>query len=260
MNYLSVAAIAKIWGLSERSVRNYCSMGRIPGAFLTGKTWNVPADAVKPGRAGTGSHKLLPLLKNEAKRGVKDGLYRRILSEMTYHSCRMEGTSLPYEQVVSICRDGVVIPNASPLSVNDIIAADLHCRAMANLIGSASSNLTEKTVRTICKMFSISLPASIPHFPALLTAYHMVENKSLDDLLEFHHQFISIIPDGRVTRLILFRECLHAGITPFIIEADMKPFYMRGLEEWPRERDFLRETCLTAQENFQALLDEYRVL
>ena len=97
----------------------------------------------------------------------------------------------------------------------------------------------------------------------LLAKYRSRTSVSFDDLLDFHYHFGSIHPfqdgNGRVGRLVLFKECLRYGIVPFIIEDDMKMFYYRGLREWKNERGYLRDTCLAAQDRFKAYLDYYKI-
>ena len=98
----------------------------------------------------------------------------------------------------------------------------------------------------------------------LLTWYNGRKVLDLKDLLEFHYRFESIHPfqdgNGRVGRLILFKECLRLGIVPFIIEDRLKLFYYRGLREWPRESGYLMGTCLTAQDAFRKALEYYRIV
>ena len=98
---------------------------------------------------------------------------------------------------------------------------------------------------------------------ALLAAYNQKKEKTLDDLIAFHHDFEKIHPfqdgNGRVGRLILFKECLRNQIVPFIIDENMKMYYYRGLHEWERERGYLRDTCLAAQDQFKAWLDYFRI-
>ena len=101
MEYLSVAKTAEKWGVSQRSVRNYCSEGRIPGAFLTGKTWNIPVDAEKPSRAkrkDAAPDTLLDVLKREKAAKLPGGIYHKIQIELTYNSNRMEGSRLTRDQ------------------------------------------------------------------------------------------------------------------------------------------------------------------
>ena len=97
----------------------------------------------------------------------------------------------------------------------------------------------------------------------LLSDYKKREAVTFEDLLEFHYRFESIHPfqdgNGRVGRLILFKECLRNGIVPFIIEDDMKLYYYRGLHEWRNEQGYLRDTCLAAQDRFKIYLDYYGV-
>lgn len=98
---------------------------------------------------------------------------------------------------------------------------------------------------------------------SLISEYNRTKQKSFDELLDFHYRFESIHPfqdgNGGVDRLILFKECLRNGIVPFIITDDLKMFYYRGLKNWKDERGYLRDTCLTAQNRFIAVLDYFKM-
>ena len=109
-----------------------------------------------------------------------------------------------------------------------------------------------------------TLPEEVPEkMKELLDEYNAKEEKSLDDVLDFHVKFEKIHPfqdgNGRVGRLIMFKECLKYNIIPFIIEDDLKMFYYRGLAEWETEKGYLRDTCLTAQGRYKAYLDYFRI-
>ena len=91
----------------------------------------------------------------------------------------------------------------------------------------------------------------------------MIKNKTLNDIIEFHYRFEYIHPfqdgNGRVGRLLMFKECLKYNIVPFIIDENLKMFYYRGLKEWKQEKGYLIDTCLAAQDQFKAHLDYFRI-
>lgn len=97
----------------------------------------------------------------------------------------------------------------------------------------------------------------------ILKTYNSKKKKEFDDILDFHQKFESIHPfqdgNGRVGRLIMFKECLANGIVPFIITEDLRRFYYRGLQQWQNIPEYLRDTCLTAQDNYKAILEYFRI-
>ncbi|MBR3785176.1 MAG: Fic family protein [Firmicutes bacterium] len=294
MRYLSVADTAKKWGVSERSVRNYCANGRVPGAFLTGKTWNVPDDAVKPARINQKYKEpetVLEVLKEEMNHKVSGGLYHRTQIDLTYNSNHMEGSRLTHDQTRYIFETNTIGVENGVLHVDDIIETSNHFRCIDLIIGKADAKLTEKLIKELhsilktgtsdAKMpwFAVgdykrrpnevagkdtALPENVGHeMKKMLDAYHSLEEVTLEDILDFHVNFENIHPfqdgNGRVGRLIMFKECLKHNIVPFIIEDDLKMFYYRGLSEWERERGYLRDTCLTAQDKYKSILDYFRI-
>ena len=294
MRYLSVAETAKRWDISERSVRNYCAHGRVPGAFLTGKTWNVPEDAAKPLRANQKENKpktLLSILQEEKKSKYSGGIYHKTQIDLTYNSNHMEGSRLTYDQTRYIFETNTISVKNETLNVDDVIETANHFRCIDMIIDNAKSALSEKFIKELhlilksgtsdsrLEWFSVGdykkrpneaggMPTAMPEeaadkMKALLTEYNGKEEKTFEDILDFHVKFERIHPfqdgNGRVGRLIMFKECLKYNIVPFIIEDNLKMFYYRGLKEWNNEKGYLTDTCLTAQDKYKAYLDYFRI-
>ena len=294
MKYVSVAQIAKKWGVSERTVRNYCAEGKIPEAFLTGKTWNIPEDAQRPDRINKKSDEpetLLDVLRIEKASGTKGGIYHKVQIELTYNSNHMEGSRLTHDQTRYIYETNTIGVEAGTINVDDIVETANHFRCIDLVIDSAGQMLSEPFIKTLHRTlksgtsdsrkdwFAVGDYKKIPNevggrdttspeevpteMKQLLASYNRKPDKTLEDLIAFHVAFESIHPfqdgNGRVGRLILFKECLKNGIVPFIIDEDLKLFYYRGLHEWNTERGYLIDTCLSAQDKFKKYLDYFRI-
>ena len=294
MKYVSVAQIAKKWGVSERTVRNYCAEGKIPEAFLTGKTWNIPEDAQRPDRINKKSDEpetLLDVLRTEKASGIKGGIYHKVQIELTYNSNHMEGSHLTHDQTRYIYETNTIGVEAGTVNVDDIVETANHFRCIDLVIDSAGQMLSEPFIKTLHRTlksgtsdsrkdwFAVGDYKKIPNevggrdttapeevsteMKQLLASYNRKPDKTLEDLIAFHVAFESIHPfqdgNGRVGRLILFKECLKNGIVPFIIDEDLKLFYYRGLHEWNTERGYLIDTCLSAQGKFKKYLDYFRI-
>ncbi len=294
MQYLSVADIAKKWNISERSVRNYCAKGRVPGAFLTGKTWNIPENAEKPARSNQKDAPpmtLLDILQEEKKKKYSGGIYHKTQIDLTYNSNHMEGSRLTHEQTRYIFETNTIGIEKEVLNVDDVIETANHFRCIDRIIDHAKAPLTEKFIKELHLILKTgtsdsrkdwfaadnykklpnevggtdtALPEDVADkMKALLAEYHRKQAHTFEDLLDFHVKFEQIHPfqdgNGRVGRLILFKECLKYHIVPFIIEDDLKLFYYRGLKEWTREKGYLTDTCLAAQDKYKAYLDYFRI-
>jgi Fic family protein len=294
MRYLSVAEIAEKWNLSERSVRNYCTQGRVNGAFLTGKTWNIPENAEKPERTNKRMEPqkmLLGILQDEKKNKYSGGIYHKTQIELTYNSNHMEGSRLTHDQTRYIFETNTIGIENEVLNVDDVIETANHFRCIDRIIDNAKATLTErfmKELHLILKSgtsdsrkdwFAVGHYKRLPNevggmdttlpeevadqMKVLLSEYNAKEEKTLEDILEFHVKFEKIHPfqdgNGRVGRLIMFKECLKYHIVPFIIEDNLKMFYYRGLKEWNNEKGYLTDTCLTAQDRYKAYLDYFRI-
>ncbi len=294
MGYLSVSEIAKKWHLSERTVRNYCAQGRVSGAFLTGKTWNIPEDAQKPIRVraqAAAPTTLLSVLQREKQSRLPGGIYHRVQIDLTYNSNHIEGSRLSREQTRFIFETNTIGIEKQAVNVDDVVETANHFRCIDMVIDDANRALSQAMIKRLHEIlksgtsdsrqdwFAVGEYKKLPNevggqetvapedvenrMRALLNAYNAKTRKTLRDLLDFHVQFESIHPfqdgNGRVGRLILFKECLKNDIVPFIITDDLKMFYYRGIREWKTEPGYLTDTCLTAQDHFKALMDYFRI-
>ena len=294
MNYLSVAETAKKWNISERSVRNYCAQERIPGAVLIGKTWHIPENAEKPARSNgkkTPVKILLSILQEEKRIKYAGGIYHKTQIDLTYNSNHIEGSCLTHDQTRYIFETNTIGVENEVLNVDDVIETSNHFRCIDLIIDHAASTLSEHFIKKLHHILKTStsdsredwfavgeykrlpnevggMQTSLPEevvdkMKALLSDYNAVPKKTLDDILDFHVRFERIHPfqdgNGRVGRLIMFKECLKYNIVPFIIEENLKLFYYRGLKEWYNEKGYLTDTCLTAQDKYKAYLDYFRI-
>ena len=294
MKYISVSETAKKWGVSERSVRGYCAEGKIDGAFLSGKTWNIPETAEKPDRINkrTDSPKtLLKVLKAEKAAKLHGGIYHKIQIDLTYSSNHIEGSRLTHDQTRYIFETNTIGVSDGTVKVDDVVETANHFKCIDMVIDSANYAPSEafiKQLHTVLKSgtsdsrldwFAVGDYKKLPNevggmgttapedvvtaMKKLLAEYNAIENKTFDHLLDFHYRFERIHPfqdgNGRVGRLLLFKECLRNNIVPFIIDDDLKLFYYRGLAEWENERGYLRDTCLSAQDKFKKYLDYFRI-
>lgn len=293
MNYTTVAEIAKKWGMSERAVRNYCAEGRVAGAILEGKTWRIPENAEKPVRKKRedASNTLLDILKEEKKAKLRGGIYHRVQVDLTYNSNHIEGSRLTHDQTRYIYETNTIGIVDEAVRVDDIIETTNHFRCIDFIIDKANASLSETVIKQLHYLlksgtsdsrkdwFAVGEYKKLPNevggmdttlpeevskeIKNLLAWYNAIENVTLEDIIEFHVRFEKIHPfqdgNGRVGRLIMFKECLKNNIVPFIIDENHKLFYYRGLKEWTRERGYLVDTCLSAQDNFKLRLDYYRI-
>ena len=294
MEYISVVQAAKKWGVSERSVRGYCAAGKIGGAFLSGKTWRIPAGAEKPGRINKRREEpktLLAVLKAEKAAKLPGGIYHKLQIDLTYNSNHMEGSRLTHDQTRFIFETNTIGTADGAVKVDDVVETANHFRCIDMIIDSANYPLSEAFIRQLHAVlksgtsdsrldwFAVGEYKRLPNevggldttppesvgteMKRLLGEYNAVKEKTFDELLDFHYRFERIHPfqdgNGRVGRLLLFKECLRNRIVPFIIEDDLKYYYYRGLQQWQKERGYLRDTCLTAQDRFKRYLDYFRI-
>ena len=293
MKYISVCEAAEKWGISERSVRNYCAGGRVSGARLVGKTWEIPDIAEKPGRATRADKKetLLDILREQKDMGLSGGIYHRVQIDFTYNSNHIEGSRLSHDQTRYIFETNTIGIMDGTVNVDDIVETSNHFRCIDYIIDNAQRALSERYIKELHFLLKTGTsdsrrnwfrvgeykklpnevggidttpPAAVSgEMKSLLETYNEKTEVTLEDIVEFHVAFERIHPfqdgNGRVGRLIMFKECLKHDIIPFIIDEEHKLFYYRGLKEWNSERGYLIDTCLSAQDKFKAVLSKFRL-
>ncbi|MBQ8177804.1 MAG: Fic family protein [Clostridia bacterium] len=290
MKYLNVSETAKKWGVSEPSVRFYCSENRVDGAILKGKTWYIPEIADKPVRLER--KKLLDTLLWEKNNGISGGIYHQLQVDLTFNSNHIEGSTLTHDQTRYIFETNTIGGfSKATIKVDDIVETTNHFRAIDIIIETANKPISQDLIKLLHFILKNGTSDSRKNWfrvgdyklhpnqvggrettppnlvkeelCALIKAYNQIKKPTLEDILEFHYKFEVIHPfqdgNGRIGRLIMLKECLKNGIIPFIIDESLKFFYYRGLAEWRNEKGYLKDTCLAAQDKFKGMMDYYKI-
>ena len=294
MEWLTVREIAGKWNMSERSVRNYCREGRVPGAVLAHGTWQMPADALPPRRKKRRRKEketLLTRLQEEKAASLKNGIYHRLQIEMTYNSNHIEGSQLSQEQTRFIYETHTLNTEQMTVPVDDIIETVNHFRCIDFVIDQANKPITQRFIKQLHLLlksgttdsrkewFAVGeykkLPNEVGGMPTtdptqvaeqvkdLLSRYKALPAPTFRQLVESHVRFERIHPfqdgNGRIGRLLLLKECLRLNLVPFLITEDLKLYYYRGLAQWDKEPGYLLDTCLTAQDRFKKVLAYFKI-
>ena len=292
--YLTSNEISKIWKVSERSVRDYCSKGRVIGAYLNGKTWMIPEDTSKPKRQTRHSNKkrnLLETLKLEKESQIKGSIYHKLQIEMTYNSNHMEGSKLTHDETRYIYETKTIGIENNTVRIDDIMETVNHFRCIDLAIDFANRKISESFIKQLHLILktntedsrkpwfkvgdykivenlagdreTVHLDEVKEEMKKLLSNYLMKDEHSFEEIVAFHVEFERIHPfqdgNGRVGRLIAFKECLKNNIVPFIILDSKKMFYYRGLKNWNQEHGWLIDTCLDGQDIVKAYLDYFKI-
>lgn len=292
MEFYKSSYFARKWGMSERSIRNYCAEGKIPGALLEGKTWKIPEQTEKPERKPRLSkmpEDILPRLKIERNFGISGGIYHKVQIELTYNSNHIEGSKLSHDQTKFIFDTNTIGVSGGVVAVDDIVETSNHFKCVDIVIDMANYKISETMIKQLHNVLKLGTsdsrktwfavgeykkaenevgggatakPADVAsEMKKLLDWYNSLERITIKEIVEFHYRFEKIHPfqdgNGRIGRLLAFKECLRNNVTPFIIYDDIKMFYYRGLAEWEKEPGFLIDTCLTAQDRFKKYMDYF---
>lgn len=292
-NYKTVSAFVNEWGLSARSIRNYCATGRISGAKLYGKIWYIPKTARKPGRINKSQvekNYLLDRILKEKKGRISGGIYHRIQIDLTYNSNHIEGSKLTHDETRYIFETNT-IGKSKNKNIDDIIETANHFKCVDICLNNVNHKLSEAFIKKLhytlkngtsdsrVSWFKVGDYKKIPNevsgkattapnkvnteIKRIIERYNKKIKHSIEDLIDFHYNFEMIHPfqdgNGRVGRLILFKECLKNNIVPFIITDELKYYYYRGLNNWKKQKRYLLDTCLTAQDEFKKVLDYFEI-
>ena len=234
---------------------------------------------------------LLERLRAEKESSLRGGIYHKIQIELTYNSNHIEGSKLTHDQTRYIFETNTIGAENDALNVDDIIETVNHFRCIDMIIENAADMLTESFIKQLHftlksgtsdsrkDWFNVGEYKKLPNevggkktakpeevadkVKELIKDYNQKDEHTLDEIIDFHYRFETIHPfqdgNGRVGRLIMFKECLKNNIVPFIIDEELKMFYYRGLSEWNNEKGYLTDTCLAAQDKFKKYLDYFEV-
>lgn len=233
---------------------------------------------------------LLAALCEQKQMGLKGGIYHKTQIDLTYNSNHIEGSQLTHEQTRYIFETNTIGMTEGPVNVNDIVETVNHFRCIDMVIDHATDDLSTvfiKELHGVLKTgtsdtrkdwFAVGDYKRLPNevggeetcapehvgeqMEELLNDY-LSSKRQFEDILDLHVRFERIHPfqdgNGRVGRLVMFKECLGSGIVPFIITDELKLFYYRGLREWGHVNGYLIDTCLTAQDQYKTALDYFRI-
>ena len=290
MEYISVKQAADKWDTSVQIVRRFCRQERINGAIQSNGSWLIPANARKPKRIegiDPDVEKLPPLARTLIRQKKKKnfhGLYDYVQTDFTYSSCRMASNRLTRGQVETIFKKGKVSVSFEPMKVSDLVEVLNHCVCVDYILDHIEEPLSPKFIKNLHYQLtfgtvderkkkvtpgqfrtkssqrkeSFILPSDCvsDKLKLLTSRYESMEEVDRRDILDFHVRFERVFPfedyNGRVGRLIMFKECLRHDVMPFILDDKRRTRYLEGLREWDNDSSILAEVVMEAQSRFDA--------
>ncbi len=290
MEYITVKEAAEKWNTSVQVVRRFCRQERIAGVVQQEGAWLIPKYAKKPGRAEPmeAGAAILPALAQKLLRQKKKksfhGLYDYVQINLTYSSCRLASNRLTRQQVETIFTKGKVSVSFEPMKVSDLVEVLNHCVCVDYILDHTQEPLTPKFIKELHYQlvfgtvddrrkrvapgqyrspkssrrvpFMLSAEQISSKLKALIAEYEALTEVERRDILRFHVRFERIFPfedcNGRIGRLILFKECLRHDVMPFIIDDKRRTRYLEGLREWDDDPGILTEVVMEAQSRFDA--------
>ena len=298
MDYLTASEMALRWGISSEVIRRHCRNNRINGAYQENGIWFIPANAPRPARKEKEalpkpkSPTLLNKIIHQRYSTNYTGLYDYVQVNMAYSNCRLASNRMTREQVEALYKTDKITFLNEPLKVNDLIEVRNQFRCLDYILDQAMTPLTQTMIRKLHALtladgwghkrrettpgtyrkyaaspsFTCAVPAEKinEELGSLVKAYEATERIEFRDILDFHVRFERIRPfddcNGRVGRMIMFKECLRHGITPFILDDKRRHQYLEGIRHWDEDPDILTEVCLAAQDRFSAQIDLQELL
>ena len=233
---------------------------------------------------------LLTAMTEQMEMRMKGGIYHKTQIDLTYNSNHIEGSRLSHEQTRYIFETNTIGVTQEAVNVNDIVETVNHFRCIDLIIEHATDELSIDVIKELHKVLKTGTsdnrkdwfavgdykrlpnevggeetcpPEQVAERMEEMLADYLNSKRQFEDILDLHVRFERIHPfqdgNGRVGRLIMFKECLCSGIVPFIITDELKMFYYRGLSEWGHVNGYLTDTCLTAQDQYKTSLDYFRI-
>ena len=290
MEYITVKEAADKWNTSVQIVRRFCRQERIPGIIQRDGAWLIPENAKKPGRTDPTTaeiEKLPPLAKKLVRQKKKKnfhGLYDYVQTDLTYSSSRMASNRLTRQQVETIFKKGKVSVSFEPMKVSDLVEVLNHCVCVDYILDHVEEPLSQKFIKHLHYQLTfgtvderrkkvtpgqyrtknsyrtepfMSPPDRIGEkLKALVTEYEALDEVDRREILDFHVRFERIFPfedcNGRIGRLIMFKECLRHEVMPFILDDKRRSRYLEGIREWDDDPSILSEVVMEAQSRFDA--------
>ena len=294
MSMITVAEAAENWGISVQLVRRYCREKRIPEAVMYDGIWFIPDDAPHPDREESEPAAMPPLLRRlhrQRSSGYAD-LYNYLQINMSYSSNRMSSNRLTRNHVEYLFKKGKILATNENMKLNDFIEVRNHFLCVDSVLAEAMKKLKPAMfLKWHSTLFSdtcghkfkpikagvyrtggvpfktgAKIPASeiSTNLTAMCQEYEKLRTVTLQDILELHVQFENIHPfddgNGRIGRLLMLKECLRHGITPFILDDKRRSAYLDGIRCWEKDPLPLMQVCMEAQSRFQAQIELEKLL
>ena len=289
MEYLSTKETAKRWGVNTSLVRRHCSQGRVPGAIQRDGAWLIPEGTKRPPKIERPEEvtELPPLAKKLVRQKKKKnfhGLYDYVQTDLTYSSSRMASNRLTRQQVETIFKKGKVSVSFEPMKVSDLVEVLNHCVCVDYILDHVEEPLSQKFIKHLHYQLTFGTvderrkkvtpgqyrtknsyrkePFMSPSdkisdkLKALVAVYESLDEVDRREILDFHVRFERIFPfedcNGRIGRLIMFKECLRHEVMPFILDDKRRSRYLEGIREWDNDPGILSEVVMEAQSRFDA--------